>query len=629
MASEPAQPSHERASQLPTGRASRASLLPGAPPPEELPRWKRALRSSGPFGWLALTSLIVFVDFTLAIRPWAAAPATFLETLFFVPFVRLVIAPDPHEERTATRWLRLRARVVHALNILFLAFAIFLKWRAMVLALWTGDHGAYLAAYRSAAVVGLALGAFGVLGRGARAQRFLSEAADHPARLMAVSFGLCCFVGGFLLSLPEAVRDVRDASFLDGLFHATSAVCVTGLAVSDIGATYTRFGQVVLLVLVQIGGLGIMSLSASFAVLAGRRLRVKQTAVLAEMIDASSISELRRSLFAIVGYTLIFEAMGAGLLWLLAGLYPEITLGPEDPHPIAGAGDRVWWAVFHSVSAFCNAGFSLSHGNLAGFAGSWGVCAVIMALIVLGGIGFPVIDELRRHAWSRLRRRRPPRPSLHLRVSLAYTGALIAGVALVVLVLEWGRSLSHLSWPSRVLSALFSSVTLRTAGCNTVDFGVMGPAMLVLCCAVMFIGACPGSCGGGVKTTTFATLLAHLRAELRGEPARLFDRQISEAVTRKATGVAFLSVLLVAVLFLALLLVEDHAPLRLLFEVVSAFATCGLSTGITGSLTGAGKVLIILAMFVGRIGPLTLALAMARTARRSPVSLPEERVMIG
>lgn len=598
-------------------------------PPGELVLSGKADRAP-PLGVIGAVVLsLVAVDVGFAIIPWISAPLTVVESLLVLPWARLVLVRERGERRISTALGRLRQRTAHLLNIALLAWAMVEKWIVLSDALVAHEVEPYVPGYRSYAVVALVAATVGVLGRGRRAQRFLAEAADHPARLMILSFGIAAFVGGFLLSLPLAVQHVRDASLLDGLFTATSAVCVTGLAVNDISSTYTFFGQIVILVLAQIGGLGIMVLSASFAVLAGRSLRVKQSAVLVEMIDAASIAALRRTLISIVAYTFLFEAIGASLLYVFSAFYPEVELGAENDHPIAGAGSRAWWSIFHAVSAFCNAGFSLSHGNLGGFSHSWSICFTIMALIVVGGIGFPVIDEVRQRLVDIWQRRRPRRLSLHARVVFAMSAGLIAVVALMLLILEWSASFSELPIADRFLAAVFQAVTLRTAGFNTVDIGAMRPATLLLSCAIMFVGASPGSTGGGVKTTTIAAMWAIFRGETLGEPARLFDRELAEGTMRRAQGVVTLSVMIIMGLTLALLLSETHEPLQCIYEILSAFTTCGLSTGITSSLSPLGKIIVMVAMFVGRIGPLTLAVAMATQAKRPPVRLARERVMIG
>lgn len=597
----------------------RRSLAPHELARAGLVRGRAWVRELGLVGLISLVAALAIFDFALAIVPWASVPLSVVETALVVPWIAFVLRGDT--SATGTWLAAARARVPHFVNIGLLALTLAEKWHLLVMALAAESPDAHTSGYRSLAVVALVLALVGLLGRGARAQAFLADAADHPARLMVLSFGVCSFLGAFLLSLPAAVHDVRDLSLLDGLFTAVSAVCVTGLVVNDVAETYAPFGEIVILVLSQIGALGIMALSASFAVLAGRKLRVKQSAVLTEMIDAGSLSMLRRTLLWIVGYTLVIELVGAVVLYALAALHPEVT----------GTGlARVYWAVFHSISAFCNAGFVLMPGSLSAFATSWPMSLTFGGLIVLGGLGFPVIDELRRQLWERMCRRRAPRLSLHARVVLATSAGLVFGVALVVLAMEWGRTLAHLPWHGRVLAAVFQSVTMRSGGFNTIDVGGMHAATLLLTCIVMFIGASPGSAGGGIKTTTFAALFAEFRAELRGHPyARLFDRQVSDSVVRRATGVLFLSLGIVSAATFVLLCIEDQEPLAILFEIISAFATVGLSMGATPELSPAGRVVVIVVMFVGRIGPMTMALAMASEVRRTPVRRAVERIMIG
>jgi trk system potassium uptake protein TrkH len=453
---------------------------------------------------------------------------------------------------------------------------------------------------------------------------------------MALSFGVVAVLGGFLLTLPASLRHTADASFVDSLFMSTSAVCVTGLAVGDVASTYTVFGQAVLLVLIQVGGLGIMVMSSFFAIVAGRRLRARSSAVLAEMIDAESFTALRRNIRSIVLYTLVLEALGAAVLWFSTRSTHAVALGPESPDPAAGAGSGVWWAVFHSVSAFCNAGFSLSHGNFTAFVGSWPVGLTVCVLVTLGGIGFPVLEEVVSRVRDRLAGRRPDRLSLQLRVVLLFSALLTIGGAVVFVALEWDRSLRALPPGDGMLAALFHSVSARTAGFNSVDVASFGAPALLFVAFLMFVGASPGSTGGGIKTTTFAALLATFRAELRGETEpRILDRRISVQTVRRAAGVAVVSIVFVTVVVFVLFLTEGadesgrKGPLPLLFEAVSAFATCGLSASVTPNLTDAGKLVVVLTMFVGRIGPLTLALAVAAAQQRARFTVPEGRLNIG
>jgi trk system potassium uptake protein TrkH len=414
---------------------------------------------------------------------------------------------------------------------------------------------------------------------------------------------------------------MSGVSLADNLFMAFSAVCVTGLSVLPVSHTYSPFGQAVLCVLMQIGGLGIMVLSASVLVLAGRRMRVRSSAVLAQMVDATSLAGLRRTIASIVLYTFAIEGVGALLLYW--------RLLQHDPDVLAGSGSIGWAAVFHAIAAFCNAGFSNFHEGLVPLRTDPSVAAIIAVLIGLGGLGFPVIDELSRAAFDKLRRRRLRAFSLHTRLALRTSALLLAVMAVAYFALESHASMAALDFPHRITAAIFQSVSCRSGGFNLIDIGAMTQPMLVLTCAAMLIGASPGSTGGGIKTTTFAVLFAGLRAELSGRSPQLLDRAIPMVSIRKAMAVAFLSMLIIFGILVLVLLLEPHEPLALTFEVVSAFTTTGLSTGITPELSVPGKLVITLSMFIGRIGPLTLALAVAVPAQQRAIELPAERVMIG
>jgi trk system potassium uptake protein TrkH len=373
-----------------------------------------------------------------------------------------------------------------------------------------------------------------------------------------------------------------------------------------------------------------MVLSTFVVVVAGRRLRVRSAAVMAEAMDAESLSSLKRAVVTIVLTTLAVEAVGATALYLALSRYPEVGLGPEPAAALSGAGSVLWASVFHAVSAFCNAGFSLFPANLAPLAGDAAVNGTVALLVAVGGLGFPVLAELGRQAAARARGERAPRLSLHARTVLASSGALVAVLAAAIAVLEWDVSLAGLSRPQRLMAAAFHSVSARTAGFNTVDIGAMRPATWLLLCAFMFVGASPGSTGGGIKTSTFVALAASLRALVRGEEqARVFDRVLPAAVVHRAIGVTFLSGLLVASFAFLLLLIEAGDPSRLVFEVVSAFGTVGFSTGITADLSTAGRLLLVAAMIVGRVGPVTMTLALAGRQRAAPVRPVEEKVLIG
>lgn len=574
--------------------------------------------------------VVAAVDLVAGPRGLPSRVATALGLALVVPWILHARSATPgvagRKADPPVLWKRLLTVGIPVITILACLYA---KWTVLDRAPAPDHVAAHFAVYRSYAAVAGVLGVAGLAGAH-RVQELLGRMADHPARLTLVSFGLAGLLGAVLLTLPQALRDPSDASLVDGLFTATSALCVTGLAVNSIPATYTTFGQAVILILIQIGGLGVMVLSAFFGIVVGQRMRARATAVMAEMIDAESFASFRRTVVTIVLATLAIEAVGAVVLYGLFGGYFDAGLPHGADLPLSGAGGLAWAAVFHSVSAFCNAGFSLFRDGMVPFQGSPVVCATLMALIVAGGLGFPVFSELTRNAWGRLRRRRPPRVSLHTRAVLVTSAALTASGFLAILALEWRRSMAALGVAEKLLAALFQSVTLRTAGFNTVDFGAMHPATLLGACGLMLIGGSPGSTAGGIKTTTLFVLVAAMRAELAGyAKPRVFGRSISATSVRRATAVAVLSILMVSTVALALLVIEPHAPERLLFEAVSAFGTVGLSTGITAEMSTPGKLVLIVAMFVGRVGPMTLALALAARSGVQRIELPEERVGIG
>ncbi|MCG6892246.1 MAG: potassium-transporting ATPase subunit KdpA [Desulfobacteraceae bacterium] len=443
-----------------------------------------------------------------------------------------------------------------------------------------------------------------------------------PSRITIAGFLALIGVGTILLILPVSTAK-GGLGLVDALFTATSAVCVTGLVVVDTATCFTRFGQGVLLLLFQVGGLGIMTLSTLYLLMAGRRLSLTGRMVIQDTFTHSADREPDTLLKSIVGFTLVLEALGALVLFSrFSGRMP--------------AADAVFNAVFHAVSAFCNAGFSTFSDSFTGYRGDWLVNGTLMLLIVSGGIGFLVIAELREtflHGYRRL-----GRISLHSKIVLSTTGLLLAGGAGVILVMEWPNTLGGLPVSERFLAAAFQSVTARTAGFNTLPIGAMANQTLFVMILLMFVGASPGSCGGGIKTTTLlaVVLMGISRLQGRDQP-QAFYRRISTASVLKAVGVVLLAltVIVVGTLFLLMSELGDISHLQsrgrfleLLFEVVSAYGTVGLSMGVTESLSVPGKLVITAIMFTGRLGPLMLALAVSR--RTGPrYRYAEERIMVG
>ncbi|MBN1945742.1 MAG: hypothetical protein JW797_08690 [Bradymonadales bacterium] len=444
-------------------------------------------------------------------------------------------------------------------------------------------------------------------------------AVRSPEGILVGGFGGLIIAGTCLLFLPWSHRE--GVGILDALFTATSAVCVTGLVVVDTGTDFTPFGQVVILLLIQAGGIGIMSFAALAFALLGRRLSLKaQAALSGSMLQQEVASEFRSIFRRILQFVLFTETSGAVLLFV--GMLPS-----------KGAAQAAYSAVFHSISAFCNAGFSLYSDSLIGWRNNPTVMVTVMLLIVLGGIGHPVVVDLWRKRLTLQRRggSTSNRLALNSNVALATSGVLIGG-GLIGLLL-FGLTAGEEGWGGRIANGLFQSVTARTAGFNTVDIGALPLASLMLLVLLMFVGGSPGSCAGGIKTTTTALWFARLWSLLNGGKwARLFGRHIPGEIARRASMILGLAVVWNLSGLILLLATESGTPgigmHDVLFEQISAFGTVGLSTGLTPQLTNAGRIWIILTMFVGRLGPLTLAM-WAFTGPSSRVHYPEGRVMIG
>jgi trk system potassium uptake protein TrkH len=443
--------------------------------------------------------------------------------------------------------------------------------------------------------------------------------------LLVGAFAAAILAGALLLTLPVSSAGAR-IGVLDALFTATSAVCVTGLTVRDIGREFSTFGHVVILALIQLGGLGITTLSTAVFLVFGQRASLSTHDMVESSFRARPAGRLEPLLVQVFVSTLVIEAVGAVVLL-------PAELGRLPPL------EAVWTAFFHAVSAFCNAGFSLRSDSLIGDRANAAVILPISGLIILGGLGFGVLTEVGESLRARLGGRRAKRLSLHARLALATTGVLLFTGTVGFWTFESGNLVRDTTVESQILTSVFASVTPRTAGFNSIDYAEATTATIFLTVVLMTIGGCPGSTAGGIKTTTLAVLFATARARLRGRRwASLYGRGVSEMAVDKAIGVVALAMVLVVGGALLLSAIElRHAAhvqtpgrsVGLLFEVVSALGTVGLTTGITPTLAPAGKVLIIVLMFVGRLGPLTVAMAIARREPRPAVRLAEEPIMIG
>ncbi|MDP2172608.1 MAG: TrkH family potassium uptake protein [Candidatus Cloacimonadaceae bacterium] len=436
----------------------------------------------------------------------------------------------------------------------------------------------------------------------------------NPPVTLMLSFALVISIGTMLLMLPAANVHNQVTPLADALFTATSATCVTGLIVRDTGTYFTLFGQLVILLLIQIGGLGIMTVSTAFAIVLGQRITLKLESVMHKMVGGTQHLDVFSLLKNIVIVTLIIECIGAVLLYLtFSGIYPPFQ--------------AFYLSVFHSVSAFCNAGFSLFDSGLMAYTDNVNVNLSITALILLGGLGFTVLIDLHRYLFIK---EKIKKLSLHTKIVLLTSGVLLAVGFISYYVAEYNGLMSGFTISRRVLSSWFQSVTTRTAGFNTIDTGGLSKASILITLVLMFIGASPGSTGGGIKTTTFAVLVLSVTSMLKGKrDLGIYNRKLPQSNYREATSLITLTVGIVFFIVFILMLVEPHGFEKLLFEAISAFGTVGLSMGITADLSVAGKILITVLMYIGRIGPLTMIYAFSIRKHYLNVNYAEEKIAIG
>ena len=454
--------------------------------------------------------------------------------------------------------------------------------------------------------------------------QFTGSLVSYPARVSFAAYVTAILLGGVLLTLPAARQPDRPPiSLVDGIFTATSACCVTGLAVRSTLHDFSFIGQALILALIQLGGLGIMTITTLLSFQIGGQATLRQRAVVAETLGIKSGRDLRWVTLAVLATVLLAEACGFVLLcWADWGSAPT--------------GHVVWRSLFHSVSAFCNAGFALHDQNLVPDAGRVSINLVICGLIIVGGLGFPVIFDV----VSRLRQREEFWERLHLqtKMMLIGTAALLAFGAVSFWALEWEEAIAREPLATKLLMGLFHSTTCRTAGFNTVDYGALSSATLFLAIILMAIGAGPCSTAGGFKVSTFMTLVVSSWSNFRGwKHVNFFRRTIPESAVERATATTlFFAVVAIAAL-VALLVVETRGDLsarprwflEALFECISALGTVGLSTGITPAFTDPGKLVLVALMLLGRLGPITAAVALARERRSYQPRFPEEEPLIG
>lgn len=590
---------------MPAPSIKDSSFAPPLPPSSWLPRLLVSITALA-----ALILVVLQVGFVGEVTPWLHRGTLLLSLLFAI-------------EQSLT-WLSRRHLSAWAKReAILLGTALFMLIIMLCLALagWMGGHDTKLSLLAHSAVQGVVL-AILVL-RGLRHQARLTAITLRPGWLLLTGFALIVLAGTALLKMPRAVVPGAELTWLDALFTSTSAVCVTGLTVVNTATFFTPTGQIIILALIQIGGLGIMTLTFFTAAILFQGLSLHDRLLLGEMIAEKRLAHVGETLRFIVIFTIIAEALGAVAIFF--------TLpGDHD------AGERMFHAVFHSVSAFCNAGFSTFPNNLADEAvrqiGS--LHFIVCALIIMGGLGtLPAYDGLRflkrRLAWMMDPTLARPRLRVHTRLVLYTTLILVVGGTLAIYASEF--LLYHgASSAGRWMTAYFHSVTARTAGFNTVDMGGIGPVTIHLLVFLMLVGGSPGGTAGGIRTTVFAVATLHLWNQLRGlDHIALFKRRLPSGTGARALGILVLVMAWLFVNFAVLRQLQPGTPdTALVFELVSAFATVGLSLNLSPELTTGAKLVIVLNMFVGRLGLFTLATTFMPLARKPLHSHPQEDVLL-
>lgn len=436
-----------------------------------------------------------------------------------------------------------------------------------------------------------------------------------PVQILAIGFAVVILTGALLLNLPIATQSGERTPFIDSIFVATSATCVTGLITVDTGTHWSYFGKTVIMFLIEIGGLGFMSFATLIALLLGKRITLKERLVMQESLNSFSIQGLVKMAKYVLIFT--FSVQLGGALLLSTQFIPEF-----------GLGKGIYYSVFHSISGFCNAGFDLfgNFQSLTRYHDNSVVILTISALIIIGGLGFYVWQEIYNFRGLR-------KLSLHSKIALSVTAFLLVFGTILMFLLEFNNpgTMKNMSFKGKILSSVFASVTPRTAGFNSISTADMTTAGKFLTIILMFIGGSSGSTAGGIKVTTAGLLILTVLSVVRGrEDTEIFKKRISKNTIHKSLAIVTISLGLVILVTMVLSITEAGATLEyLLYEAVSAFATVGMTLGLTTELSFAGKVIIAFTMYAGRIGPLTLFLALSRKKASSNIKYPEEKILVG
>lgn len=460
---------------------------------------------------------------------------------------------------------------------------------------------------------------FSNLARLVRNTRLYNLKKLNPSLIFFFSFASIGLIGTLLLSLPKAQKIEGSVRLIDIIFTVVSATCVTGLSTISIFDSFTMMGQMIILILIQVGGLGLITLTTFFSIFLAGQASVNDKLLMKDLLSEEAIGRVKKIIRQIAIQTLIIEAIGALLLY---------SYLPEDAD--LKGGNKIFFAIFHSISAFCNAGFSLFTNGLAEsfFLHGKVYLVTIMILITFGGLGFPVVSEVSRTIFTT--------DSSHIRLSVSSKLVILVSFLLFIsgaiayYLLEAKYTLKELETSERIFHSIFYSITTRTAGFNTLDIGKMGVPMVFFSFLLMWVGASPNSTGGGIKTSTFAVSFLHIVDLVRGKnKLEIFNRTISPASISRASATIVLSLFVIFIAIFTMILIEDFPFIDICYEVVSAFGTVGLSRGITGSLSDISKIVISIVMFMGRVGVLTILIAFTPKSKAYNYSYPVEYVVVG
>lgn len=434
----------------------------------------------------------------------------------------------------------------------------------------------------------------------------------NPPRVLALGFGILILVGAILLNLPIATNTGESIGFVNSLFTSASAVCVTGLVVVNTAEYWSLFGQLVILILIQMGGLGFMTMATIVALLIGKKITLKERLIIKEQLNQETISGLVKLTRYVIFSTFVIEGLGA--LLLSTRFIPKYGL-------VKG----IWFSIFHAISAFCNAGFDIIGNSMVPFVGDFIINMTIALLVIIGGMGFSVyIDISRNRTFKKLH--------LHSKLVLTITTILIFTGMIIFYLIEQNNSdtLLNLTKGEKFLSAFFQSVITRTAGFNSVDISMLHDTTAFIMIILMFIGGSPGSTAGGIKTTTFGTIILATLSVVKGDKdVVVFKKRLNQSIINRSFAIASIGLALILAVSIILTVTENSTFLDLLFETTSAFGTVGLSRGITSNLSNVGKIIIALTMYTGRLGALTMAFAFAQNKNQYPYRYSEGNIMVG